>query len=59
VTYGGKDANFGKTANQACCACGGGSAADAPPDGLDDLPSVVDNGCFDIKSDWNDAVGGK
>lgn len=51
--------NFGKTANQACCACGGGSALDVPPDASDDPPPLSDNDCFDFPIDWNDSVGGK
>lgn len=50
--------NFGKTANQACCACGGGSDLETP-DGLDDPPAVPSGNCYDSPIDWNDAVGGE
>ncbi len=63
--YGSQNRNFGKTANQACCACGGGSSALADfdmnmGDGDQEAPAagveLDDIGCYDFP-DFRDNVG--
>ena len=56
--YGSADVNFGKTANEACCVCSGGSMLQ-PVDSSDDLLPLPPSGCYDYPIDWNDATGGK
>ena len=56
--YGNANKNFGKTANQACCSCGGGSLVESVAE--DDMqlsdPVLSDNMCWDTP-DWTDSVG--
>ena len=56
--YGSSDVNFGKTANEACCVCGGGSALETV-DSSNDPPPLSPSGCYDNPMNWNDATGGK
>lgn len=53
--FGSTNMRFGKTANMACCACGGGSDI---PEFQESQAIVLDNptGCYDIAT-WRDSVG--
>ncbi|CAB9526035.1 metalloproteinase dpy-31 [Seminavis robusta] len=57
--YGSGNGNFGKTANQACCACGGGSNIDSQFKDEAPLadPVLADDACYDTPIDWRDSVG--
>jgi hypothetical protein len=58
--YGMTFRNFGKTATQACCQCGGGSLVDAQAQDdvflSDPVPPPAD-ACYDTVPDWKDNVG--
>jgi hypothetical protein len=55
--FGGTDKKFGKTANQACCACGGGSNLDVDRERADIMNApVTDQSCWDFV-DWRDSSG--
>ena len=56
--FGSLDLSFGKTANQACCACGGGSALEAPDmEPTFDFDPPPNTGCYDSTAGWRDSVG--
>ncbi len=57
--YGSQNKNFGKTANQACCVCGGGSSAERDMGDQQSAPVGValnDAGCYDFDG-FYDNVG--
>lgn len=55
--YGMSHGNFGKTASQACCACGGGSSMVVfDSNFISNDPLNNDNSCWDER-DWYDSVG--